>query len=183
MLSLWRRHEISCPHRSKGRVCIKCDCPIWCDGEVDGKRVRKSMDTRDWARATKSLVKLEDPFYGLKPCIQPGCDELVERGRCFRHSKEIAKAIAAYHEAHLDASEGTRRNRRRSLRYFEEHVLGRSVKTVDQIDLELITSFRPTRAISALTWTKELEILRHFFRFCLDNDWVIRNWAERVPTL
>jgi integrase len=25
-----------------------------------------------------------------------------------------------------------------------------------------------------------LEILRHFFRFCIDNEWIVRNWAEKV---
>jgi integrase len=30
------------------------------------------------------------------------------------------------------------------------------------------------------TWCKELEILRHFFRFCPDNEWILRNWSEKV---
>ena len=51
MLSLWRRHESKCPHKRKGRSFIKCQCPIWCDGELFDKRVRQSLDTRDWARA------------------------------------------------------------------------------------------------------------------------------------
>ena len=55
MLSLWRRHLKTCPYRKKGRECTKCSCPIWCDGDVAGKRVRKTLDTSDWARATRSL--------------------------------------------------------------------------------------------------------------------------------
>src|SRR5690349_9121111 len=120
MLSLWRRHESKCPHKAKGRAWIKCQCPIWCDGEIEGKRVRKSLEIRDWARATRSLARIEDPYYGLKPCAQPGCIEQVERGRCVRHTREIRRAIAAYHEAHQDASDGTKRNRKRALRFFEE---------------------------------------------------------------
>jgi hypothetical protein len=49
MLSLWRRQVASCkPSQEKGRKHTACSCPIWCDGEVNGVRVRKSMDTRDW---------------------------------------------------------------------------------------------------------------------------------------
>src|SRR5262249_16752537 len=135
MLSLWRRHEGKCPHKKKGRRHIKCDCPVWCDGEIDDKRIRKTLETRDWARATRKLAKIEDPAYGLKACQQPGCSELVERGRCERHVREIAQAIVDYHQTHQDVSAGTKRNRKRTLRLFEEFVLGRGLKTVDQIDL------------------------------------------------
>jgi len=180
MLMLWRRHEAKCPHKKKGRTCLKCQCPIWCDGDIDGKRVRKSLETRDWARATRNLARIEDPNYGLKTCSQPGCNELVERGRCARHTREIGRAISAYHEAHQDAADGTKRNRKRALRFLEEFLAERTVRTVDQINLEDLNAFRGARTISARTWSKELEILRHFFRFCLDNEWTVRNWAEKV---
>src|SRR5215472_10413848 len=127
MLTLWRRHEADCAHRDKGRKWTKCSCPIHCDGEVNGQRVRKSMDTRDWARAMRNLGKIEDPTFGLRQCTQPGCVELVERGRCTRHTREIPRAIAAYHDAHQDVCEGTRRNRRRVLRVLGEFTAARGL--------------------------------------------------------
>lgn len=181
MLTLWRRHVKACQHRKKGRLYTKCDCPIWCDGEVDGQRVRKSMDTHDWARAVRKLAAIEDPNYGLRPCAQPGCSELVEGGRCERHIREVSRAIGAYHDAHQDVGEGTRRNRRRLLRVFQDFAVLHGLQHVHQIELEHLTSFRGVRKISPRTWTKELEILRHFFRFCLDNEWAYRNWAAKVP--
>ena len=138
------------------------------------------MQTREWARAERKLASIEDPNYGLRECVQPGCTELVKSGRCERHTRDIARAVSAYHDAHVDASEGTRRNRRRALRFFEEFIAARGFKTVDQIDLESLNAFRGARELSVRTWTKELEILRHFFRFCLDNEWILRNWAEKV---
>src|SRR5215472_11921428 len=185
MLNLWRRHVKACPHKGKGegkgRSYTKCSCPIWCDGEIDGKRVRKSLDTRDWARATRKLGLIEDPRSSLRECAQPGCDELVERGRCPRHSRGISNAIASYHEAHQDAADGTRQSRRRTLAHLEEFVTGRGLCTVDHIDLETLNAFRSSRAVSGRTWTKELGTIRHFFRYCLDNEWILRNWAEKVP--
>jgi integrase len=181
MLSLWRRHLKSCPHRSKGRPYTKCSCPIWCDGDVDGKRVRKSMDTRDWARATRNLGKIEDPKHGLRECSQPGCNELVEHGRCDRHSREVSKAIAGYLEAHQDAAEGTKASRTRTLQFFQEFTASRGLSTVDEIDLEALNAFRSVRTVTSRTWVKELGTLRHFFRFCFDNEWLFRNWAEKVP--
>ena len=179
MLIPWRRHLKACPHRK--RAVTKCTCPIWVDGEVNGKRFRKSMGTRDWARAMKDLAKMEDPAYGLRECVQPGCPELLkERGRCDRHRRTVTAAIAAFHDAHQDVCEDTKRNRRRSLRLLEEFLTGLDVCTVDQINLDALNTFRTTRRLSPRSWTKELEILRHFLRFCLDNEWVFRNWAEKV---
>lgn len=60
MLSLWRRHDSKCAHKLKGRAYIKCQCPIWCDGEIDGERIRQSLATRDWGRAGRKLAALED---------------------------------------------------------------------------------------------------------------------------
>jgi hypothetical protein len=146
MLSLWRRHLKTCPHRKKGRLCTKCPCPIWCDGDVDGRRVRKSLDTSDWGRATRKLAVIEDPAYGLRECAQPGCTELVERGRCPRHTRTVPAAIAAYHEAHQDASPGTKLSRRATLKHLEEFLAGRGVVTVDQSSRgSERTSFNPER--------------------------------------
>lgn len=60
MLTIWRGHTANCPHRSKGRTFLKCNCPLWGDGAIDGKRVfRQSLGTRDMARARKKAIALE----------------------------------------------------------------------------------------------------------------------------
>lgn len=60
--TIWRRHTAECPHRAKGRNYLKCNCPLWADGYVDGKRtLRQSLKTRDAARARKRAMALEEP--------------------------------------------------------------------------------------------------------------------------
>ena len=181
MLNLYRRHTATCPHREKGRDYMKCSCPIWCFGEVDGKPIRKTMKTRDWARAGRKLHEMEDPNHGLRACAHPGCEALVEHGRCSTHSRDVPRAITAYHDAHQDAAEATKRHRRRTLEQFQEFVTKRGFAAVDQIDLETLNAFRLVREVSARTWTKELGTLRHFFRHCVDNDWTLRSVADKVP--
>jgi site-specific recombinase XerC len=56
---------------------------------------------------------------------------------------------------------------------LEEFTSKLDFKTVDQIDLETLNSFRSIRSVSARTWTKELGAVLNFFRFCLDNEWVL----------
>jgi integrase len=162
-------------------VYVQCSCPIWCDGEVDGKRVRKSLETRDLARARRKLGEIENPGINLRECQQEGCQERVERGRCERHSRDVARAIVAYHNAHQDLEPETKRKRRKVLRFLEEFLQARGVRRLDEIELDALNGFRNTRKITPLTWAKELEILRHFLRFCLDNEWIARNVSEKVP--
>jgi hypothetical protein len=181
MLTLWRRHLAACPHRDKGRDYEKCNCPIWCDGDIEGgPRIRKSMKLRDWARAVRKRDRMEDPQYGLRRCLQPGCDAQVEAGRCDGHKRGIDQAIGAYHDAHQDVGEGTKHQRKRSLSLLGDFLKGRGLKTVDQIDLDALNTFRSAREVSARTWVKELGNIRHFLKFCLDNDWMLRNWALKV---
>jgi site-specific recombinase XerD len=139
------------------------------------------MKTRDWARASRKLARQEDPRYGLRDCAQPGCGALVESGRCDRHVREVRGAIEAYHDTHQDIGEGTRRNRKRLLRFFEEFAAQRGLKYVHELQLEHLTTFRGTRAVTPRTWTKELEILRHFFRYCFKSKWTLENPAADVP--
>jgi site-specific recombinase XerD len=87
----------------------------------------------------------------------------------------------SYHDRFRDASDATKQNRKATLSFFGDFLSGCRVATVDQVDLESFNGFRLTRRVSPGTWGKELGILRHFFRFCLDNEWILKSWADRVP--
>ena len=187
MLNLYRRHLKKCPHRGKGddkgRDWTKCSCPIWADGELNGKEYRKSLKTRDWQRAIRQAEREERPMSersDLMPCTQPGCRERVQSGRCARHTRTVSEAIAGFQNAAADLGEGTKRNYRRVLRSFEDFTTGRGICTVDEIGPELVYDFRTTRTVNTLTWTKELQILRHFFRYAVDCEWTLRNPAKLV---
>jgi site-specific recombinase XerD len=75
---------------------------------------------------------------------------------------------------------GTVRNYRRTLRFFQKHIERVRVEDIDKVIPKMIDSFRTTRTLSALTWTKELEILRRFFRFCVARKWTSENPAAAV---
>jgi hypothetical protein len=63
MLTLYRRHKESCPHRHDPRDSYeakhRCKCPIWIDGVLAGEEVRKSLRLRDWTGAARKLQKYE----------------------------------------------------------------------------------------------------------------------------
>jgi len=180
MLNIYRRHVKTCLHRSEGARYLKCSCPIWVIGEINGKTIRRTLKTRDMQRAIRLAERIERPSverFDLLPCAQLGCNERVERGRCSQHQRGIADAIGAFHAAKADLSEGTKRNNRRALRVFQEHV---GDVAVHEIQAEKIDAFRSVRGISANTWTKELQILRNFFKFCVQRKWTSENPAVVV---
>jgi integrase/recombinase XerC len=159
-LNLYRRHLHECPHKAKGQAYIKCNCPIWCDGELNGHRYRHSLGMRDWQRALRKIAALETP--GAQ---QP---------------KVIRDAVFAFHQATCDLAPATRVKYKRVLRYLQELATSRGLRDIDQFAIEDIDALRSFREISAVTWVKYLEILRQFFSFCMKRKWIADNPAAAV---
>ena len=163
MLTLWRRHTVECPHRDKGRSYLKCNCPIWADGYVNGKRtLRQSLKTKDMARARKRAVTLEEP------------GETQQR--------TVKEAVAAF-EAHC-ASEGlkdsTRRKYRNTLAHLRAFCESRGIVDMQEITIDILDAYRAGRGLSLIASSKELELLRQFFRFCLARHWIRENPAAAI---
>jgi site-specific recombinase XerD len=165
MLTIWRRHTSSCRFSSKGRDYLKCSCPLWADGYVDGKRtLRKSLETRDMARARKKASALESPD---------------QRIYC-----SIAEAKTAF-LAHCE-SEGLKFSSRRKYRntliklfdFCEKH----NVDSVNEIDTNVLDRFRAGRGLKPVTSSKELQFLRQFCGFCVDRRWMESNPAKRIKS-
>ena len=143
MLTIWRRHTASCPHRTKGRNTLKCSCPLWADGYVNGKRVlRQSLKTRDMARARKKAVALEAPDDGV--------------------FKPVGDAVTAF-LAHCE-NEGSERfidpQVPECLSKFKAFCEERGIDSVGELTTEQIDAFRSSRGLKQITSAKELEILK-----------------------
>ena len=158
MLTCYRRHLESCAHKSKGREHTKCQCPIHCDGIVNGRRIRESMDTVNWARAVRRAANLEDEVTG-------------DRVR-----KSVGHAAEAFLKA-LDVRASTRRKYNRIMARLGEFAEKHAIVKVDQFSLEHLDAYRESRAVNALSWSKELQLLRSFFGFCSKRKWCQENPA------
>jgi hypothetical protein len=126
MLSLWRRHTEKCPHREKGRAWTKCACPIWCDGEVAGVRVRESLDTRDWGRAGRKAAALEGER---------------ETGRIRRTVGDAATAFL--NQCSVESS--TFKKYSRWLDSLTTYATSNGARYVDEIGLEFLDGYRMSR--------------------------------------
>lgn len=162
MLTAYRRHEKGCPHAAKGRAWTKCGCPIHCDGIVRGRRVRRSLDTRNWARAMRRLAELEEARgEGRKP-------------------KTVGEAAEAFLSDRSHLEPATLTKYRRILGRLEAFARAEKLATVAAVALEDLDRYRQGRKLSALTWSKELQLLRTFFAFCQKRKWIEENPAKEM---
>lgn len=163
MFTIWRRHTPNCRFSSKGRDYLKCGCPLWADGYVDGKRVlRKSLGTRDMARARKKAVELESPDNRIYKSLSDAVDAFLDHGK----SEGLTFA--------------TQRRYRNTLAKLREFCTGRNVDSVNDLDTDTIDGFRAGRQLKPITSSKELQILRQFCGFCVDRRWMEGNPAKRI---
>lgn len=161
MLDLFRRHLPTCPHRDKGRAYKRCDCPIHCDGEHKGARIRKSLKTTNWERAKRRMARLED-------------DLETDKIR-----KPVADAADAFVNAQ-DAQHATMHKYRRVMNRLTEFAKTNRFEFMDEFTLEHLDRYKQTRELSPLTWQKELQTLRGFWSFCIKRKWCEENVARAM---
>ena len=157
-----RRHEKSCPHRSQ--TYRRCTCPIQVTGYVEGRRVRKSLDTRNWKHAEDLILGMlakENPAEAAEPPIlmKDACEAYLKDAKVRRLRAETL-----------------RKNTRcinRMAAAFGERTL-RSITVADLRDLRAGWNFSP------VTMRKNIEIMRAFFAFCVESGWVSSNPAKAV---
>lgn len=165
MLQPYRRHLKSCPHRSKGQWFTLCQCPIWAYGEVDGKPFRQSLRTRSGPRAEQ-----------IMQMIEAGRDPVGLQARA--DTRSIGSAVGEF----LKDCRG--RNIRNSTLDLYSRTLAWIDSTIalEAVDAGFLGAHRDRRPIAPSSWRKELQILRIFFRWCLERKWISDNPAKSLRT-
>jgi hypothetical protein len=75
MLTIFRRHLAEC--KFKTRKHKKCQCPIWAQGILDGRKIRKSLDLRNWEAAQKLVRDWEANPNGGAVTVSDACDKFM----------------------------------------------------------------------------------------------------------
>ncbi len=163
MLSIYRRHRPRCK-QAEDRISKKCRCVLWATGTLEGRPYRKSLKTRSFERAQELVRDLEG---GTKPKVEPkkitvkqALDSFVadcEARNLNRSTLRKYKSLRTNLIAHLGANQDLAGCTTHQIREFRQH-----------------------RTLGARTAVKELERVRAFFRFCIDNGWIAINPARGV---
>lgn len=172
MLTIYRRHQKSCRHRSKGRTYRACRCVIWVDGFLGGKEIRQTLDTRDWQRAQDKVRDWE----------------AADRETVVSTHKTIGDAwndfIADIEARNLH--ESTIKKYKLMRRQMEAFANANGLRFLNDFDLVMASKFRNAWKLGPRTHAKTLERMRTFFRFGLKRKWIAENPADdlkapRIP--
>jgi integrase len=159
MFTLYRRHLKKCGNTK--RTQTRCQCPVWVDGRIDGRRIVCSLDTTDWALAGRRLSEMEAELHS---------------GRIH---KPVQEAIDAF-LTHAEVEPSTARKYSRICKFVAAFCVTNGVEFVGDISLEKLDHYKSSRKLSPLTWSKELQLLRSLFGFCLARKWCEVNPAREM---
>jgi integrase/recombinase XerD len=155
MLTPYRRHRSGCKHRS--RRYKGCSCPIWIQGLLNGETVRRSLDLTNWEAAIKRVRELE--LHGQVMLVSDCVDRFLDDRRSMKLSDAMMRKY---------------RNIADELKVEFGNRAVRSVKVDD------VRRLREGWKLSPVTSQKRLEMVRKFFQFCVDSEWLDRNPAKLV---
>jgi len=158
VLTLFRRHLASCPHRHKGRSHRHCKCPLHAYGVLHGQKIRRALDVASWEAGQD---RIRDWELGVVE------EEIV--------------TIAAAKQQFLDDAEARKLSRESLKKYrglwkqLEAFATKRGFRYLKQLDLAALRDFRNAWTDGAISSKKKLERLRSIFRFAVQSNWIKQN--------
>jgi integrase/recombinase XerC len=171
MLSIYRRHTKACTAKrpQHDRAFWKCKCVIYAEGSIGGAYIRQSLKTRSREQANRRILEAEARgSWDAKPALT--------------RSRTITDAIAAFLEDAASAkgrelAGATLSKYRTLLGRLEQFCQEHSLSALDSLTTEHLRWFKGTWSTGPRATGNNISRLRAFFRFCIDNEWLLRNPA------
>jgi len=132
------------------RTHKKCGCPIWVQGTLHGKWLKKCLDLRNWESAQR-LVRDWEPGHSRSTepsSLAKACDAFIRD--C--EARNLSTASVGKYRLHTEELK----------RAFE----GPSVAS---LSVDEVRRYRETWDLAPTSARKKLERLRTFFRFCIED--------------
>jgi integrase len=155
MLTLYRRHRVSCASRSKGRDYRRCACPIQVEGSLGGETIRRSMDQTSW-EAAENIIR----EWTKAGKIGGGVQKLTL-------IPDAVKLFFADAESRNLAASSLRIYRRFLGRQLPGWCESKGFRYLKQVTFIELVEFKSTWKMKPATAAKRLELLKQFFGFCV----------------
>jgi integrase/recombinase XerD len=94
--------------------------------------------------------------------------------------KTITDAIAAFERQKADKAPETRRKYKRVMSLLGSYCERHGLRFLPEVTIETFDAYVLERRRPTATWLKEVEILRHFFKFCEKRKWTDENPAADI---
>jgi integrase len=187
MLTLYRLHKKTCVEAGGAksrydRTYRRCQCPIHVEGLVGRQKVRESLGHANWKAAQLRVAEAEGSgrWGSAMPEKAPQDAPPVPPepiGITFSDAKsKFLKDI----QFGRQLSSKTYEKYELLLRRLEEFCAARGLTPLTDLTLEQLREFREGWEYNPLTSMKKLELLKAFFRFCVDSNWIPTNPAKAI---
>src|SRR5262249_36987440 len=153
---LYRRHLAVCNQKAAGRQWKRCHCPVWIQGTLVGKPIRKALDVTSWERAEQLKRDLEDAVKegGSPKPDPPSINEAIDKSMAdAEHRRKFRQA--------------TLKKYRVLLAHFKNFAQGCGATQLLEIDVDLARQFRTSWKDGAISSVKKLERFSAFCRFLM----------------
>ena len=172
-LTPYRRHADDCDLEKP--TDMNCHCPLWAQGKLHGKPVRRALRTRNQKKAWEKINDL----LAIKPSNALSEPQPEEPAAALK----IADAIADYlrfceHNKRLKPS--TLTSYRDTLTAFESFCSERNDRRVDQLNLKIFEQWQAQRGVTPKSMHKEFTHLSSFCSRGIDLGWLQTNLAKKV---
>jgi integrase len=200
LLSVFSRHSSDCKYAAD-RTFRRCNCPKWIGGQVNREYFRKSAGTRQWNEAEEYRLKLEDALVKGLPPFGPEPDsgltpvgvsapaappalpvalppEEINAAKPEKARVTVEAAVEAYlADARSRELESSTLSKLDTI--FRKQLLAwtkvQGLDYLDQIDLDVLLSFRSTWADGRLAKQKKQSRLIGFFWACVRRGYIAQN--------
>lgn len=180
MLTIYRRHKKDCSLRSiahrrdhiDGDVYARtmlakttCRCPVWVDGFISGREVRKTLGTQNWEKAKAQVLAWDRGERSIdegKTLIKLAADDFIADAE------------------NRNLKENTVYKYRLLFRQLNAFADSEGIRFLKEFDVTTLRKFRAGWKDGNLAGLKKLERLRSFFRFCQESGWLAENPAKRL---
>ena len=165
MLTIYRRHTRRCPHRDEGRKYRRCRCPIWVDGALNARDVRKSLGLKNWEKAQTLIREWEAEGQTVEQehlTIAQACDEFIREAE----ARELCESTVKKY-----------RQLTKQMKAFADDT-GRPY--LQEWNLVVLRKFRSSWKDGPSSALKKLERLRALFGFAQDAGWIAENPARKL---
>jgi site-specific recombinase XerD len=138
------------------------------DGFLGKQEIRASLKLRDWEKAQARIREWE----------AEGKATAQEHAEPVTVHKAWEQFLSDCEARNL--REPTLKKYRHLQRQAEEFGEQHGLRSIEEFNLEMLLTFRASWPNANLSALKKLELLRTFYRFALENGWVLENWAKKI---
>ena len=192
MLTIFKRHTKQCiqDHGGKdpGRKYRRCRCPIHAEGHLGSILYRRALQTGSWTRA-EALARdkeargtWDDPDAQKQVTIQHAVSTFLAHinGASHGHAKSTQAGIRAALQG-VDPEWAIKVAAKQNRTYNDgllDWCRDQGYITLQELTLPVLSQYVGDLHCGPLHRRKRIRILRRFFRYCQDAEWIPKNPAQ-----